>query len=122
MIEQLPDKVNGNAALLRRGRYVSLDFLVGIGETDYVVTVREGRIESVEARRLPTHTGQFAIRATSEAWAAHWQPLPRRGRHDLFSMVADGAASFDGDLLPLMQNLQYFKDVLASPRPTRGEG
>ena len=37
-------------------------------------------------------------------------------------MVADGVASFDGDLLPLMQNLQYFKDVLASPRPAKGEG
>ncbi len=122
MIEQLPDKVNGNTALLRRGRYVSLDFLIGIGETDYVVTVRKGRIEGVEARRLPTHTGRFAIRAAGEVWNEHWQPLPRRGRHDLFSMVADGAASFDGDLLPLMQNLQYFKDVLASPRPAKGEG
>lgn len=121
MIEQLPERVNGNAALLRRGRHVSLDFLVGVGDTDFVVSVFKGRIESVVARQLPTHSGRFSIRAAEDTWQEHWQPMPRRGRHDLFSMVADGAAQFDGDLLPLMQNLQYFKDVLASPRPTQGE-
>lgn len=120
MIEKIAENVNGNAALLRHGRFVSLDFLVGVGDTDYVVSVREGRIESVEPRRLQTHSGVFAVRADEAAWAEHWQTMPRRGRHDLFSMVADGAAQFDGDLLPLMQNLQYFKDVLASPRPAEG--
>ena len=122
MIENIAQKVNDDAALLRRGRFVSLDFLVGVGDTDYVVAVREGRIVSVEERRLPTHTGVFSVRADEAAWGAHWQAMPRRGRHDLFSMVADGAATFEGDLLPLMQNLQYFKDVLASPRATQGEG
>lgn len=122
MIESIAERVNGNEALLRRGRYVSLDFTVGVGDIDYVIGVREGRIETVEERRLPTHSGRFAVRAGRGTWQEHWQPMPRRGRHDLFSMVADGVATFDGDLLPLMQNLQYFKDVLASPRPARGEG
>ena len=27
-----------------------------------------------------------------------------------------GAASFEGDLRPLLQNLQFFKDLLALPR------
>jgi hypothetical protein len=31
-------------------------------------------------------------------------------------MLPKGLAKIDGDLLPLMQNLQYFKDVIASPR------
>mgnify|MGYP003660040338 FL=1 len=31
-------------------------------------------------------------------------------------MVAAGLATLDGELLPLMQNLQYFKDLLAAPR------
>ena len=29
------------------------------------------------------------------------------------SMFAAGIATIDGDLLPFMQNLQYFKDLLA---------
>ena len=122
MFKRIKQKVNNDAALLHRGRFVNLDFLVGVGDTDYVVAVREGRIEPIEERRLPTHTGVFSVHATTAAWEAHWQLMPRRGRHDLFSMVADGAATFEGNLLPLMQNLQYFKDVLASPRRERREG
>ncbi len=116
MIEAVAAKVNANAGLVRRGRYVNLDFLVGIGQTDYIVTVREGRIAGIEERRLPMDSFCFAIRAGSEVWDEHWKPTPKRDRHDLFSMVAAGLASLDGDLLPFMQNLQYFKDVLASPR------
>ena len=122
MFKRIKQKVNNDAALLHRGRFVNLDFLVGVGDTDYVVAVREGHIETIEERRLPTHTGVFSVHATTAVWEAHWQFMPRRGRHDLFSMVADGAATFEGNLLPLMQNLQYFKDVLASPRRERREG
>ena len=32
-------------------------------------------------------------------------------------MLAAGLVKLDGDLATLMQNLQYFKDVLSSPRP-----
>ena len=122
MFKRIKQKVNNDTALLHSGRFVKLDFLVGVGDTDYVVAVREGRIETIEERRLPTHTGVFSVHATTAAWEAHWHLMPRRGRHDLFSMVADGAATFEGNLLPLMQNLQYFKDVLASPRRERREG
>jgi hypothetical protein len=45
--------------------------------------------------------------------------VPRRDHHDLWAMLAARIATIDGDLLPLMQNLQYFKDVLAAPRPPR---
>lgn len=121
MIEEIAARVNADTALVRRGRFVSLDFIVGVGDTDYVVAVREGRIGAVEKRRVQTHAGRFSVRARNDVWAEHWQPMPQRGRHDLFSMVAAGLAEFDGDLLPLMQNLQYFKDVLASPRPVAAE-
>ena len=42
--------------------------------------------------------------------------MPRRDHHDFWSMLAAGIAKIDGDLLPLIQNLQYFPDVLATPR------
>ncbi len=108
--------VNGNAALVRRGRDVSLAFLLGVGDQDYVVTIERGRVTAVEPRRLATTTGRFTIRAAKPAWEEFWKPVPKRDHHDLFSMLAAGIAKIDGDLLPLMQNLQYFKDVLATPR------
>ncbi len=122
MIEVLAEKVNADPGLVRRGHYVSLDFLVGVGETDYIVAVREGRIVATNERRLPMDSVSFAIRAERDVWNEHWKPIPRRDRHDLFSMVAAGLATLDGDLLPFMQNLQYFKDVLAAPRTAIVEG
>ena len=121
VIEDIALQVNANTNLVRRGRRIDLDFLVGIGDADFIVAVRHGRIEAVLPRRLPTQTGRFSIRAAAEVWADFWLSVPPRDRHDLFSMVAAGLAELDGDLLPLMQNLQYFKDVLASPRATAKE-
>jgi hypothetical protein len=42
--------------------------------------------------------------------------VPEAGYHDLFAMAKAGQARVEGDLQPLMANLRYVKDVLASPR------
>ena len=42
--------------------------------------------------------------------------MPEPGWHDLFALTKRGAAAIEGDLRPLLQNLQYFKDLLALPR------
>ena len=122
MIEKLAGFVNGNEALIRRGRYVNLAILVGVGEVDYIVQIEGGRVTDVRRRRVSIESGRFAIRAPAEIWAEHWRPMPKRDHHDLFSMLAAGLAQIDGDLLPFMQNLQYFKDLLAAPRPADAAG
>ncbi|MEX2617102.1 MAG: hypothetical protein WD767_13480 [Alphaproteobacteria bacterium] len=116
MIETLAERANADDWLVHRGRRLTLRFLLGVGTADYIVSIRDGRIESVAPRKLPTDTGAFSIRAAGDVWADFWSAEPPRDRHDIFSMVAAGLATLDGDLLPLMQNLQYFKDLLAAPR------
>ena len=116
LLEDLPRLVNDDEALVRRGRWVNLTFVLGIGPDDFLVHVEAGRIRAVEPRRLQTQSGRFAIRAAAETWVQHWRAVPRRDYHDIWSMLPRGLASLDGDLLPLMQNLQYFKDVIASLR------
>ena len=37
---------------VHRGHWVNLTFLLGIGEADYLVTIREGRVASITPRRL----------------------------------------------------------------------
>ena len=63
----------------------------------------------------------FSIRGTDEAWPQHWRQMPEPGWHDLFALTKRGAASMEGDLRPLLQNLQYFKDLLALPRAPEAE-
>lgn len=116
VLARLPDLVNSNTPLVRRGRFFSGEFLVEADAVPVHVTVREGRIEAVETGPFRMRAWRFAIRAQAQAWARFWQPMPEPGYHDLIAMTRLGVARLEGDLQPLMANLRYVKEVLAAPR------
>ena len=58
----------------------------------------------------------FSIRAATRPGRSIGTRCREPGWHDLFALTKRGAASMEGDLRPLLQNLQYFKDLLALPR------
>ncbi len=118
VFEQLPERVNGNAPLVRRGRFLDVDFLIGADDIPLHVSVRQGRITNVARGPVLMRPWRFAIRASADAWARFWAPFPEPGYHDLFAMTKSGMAEVEGDLQPLMANLRYIKDVLAVPRGT----
>lgn len=118
--EQLPERVNGNAPLVHRGRFLDIDFLVAADDVPLHVSIRQGRITGVVRGPVLMRPWRFAIRATADAWTRFWAPCPEPGYHDLFAMTKSGAARIEGDLQPLMANLRYIKDVLAAPRGTAG--
>jgi hypothetical protein len=120
VLSSLKERVNSHATLVHRGRWVSLDFTLGVGETDYLVSVLRGEVSDVRERRLQTQSGKFSIRASRESWDLHWSLIPPRDYHDVFAMLAKGLVKIDGNLVPLMQNLQYFKDLIGCLR--QGEG
>lgn len=116
MIERLPELVNADAAIIRRGQFLTTEFLVEVGDTPYLVVVVAGRIERVERGPFLLRPWSFAVRASADAWRRFWEPVPEPGYHDLFAMTKRGAARIEGDLRPLMVHLRYVKDVLAAPR------
>lgn len=116
MIERLPELVNGDEWLVRRGRLFSDTFLIGVGTVDYLVRVVEGRIASVEAGPHVMRSWTFAIRAAEEVWRIFWQKLPPPGYHDIFALLRKEQMTFEGDLQPMMAHLLYIKLVLAKPR------
>jgi hypothetical protein len=120
-IEQLPRLVNEDADLVRRGSWIDLQFLVGLGTVPYYVTVASGRISAFERGPVLMRSSRFQITATAEGWRRFWEPIPEPGWHDLLALTKRGAARIDGDLHPLLANLQYFKDLLAAPRRLAGE-
>ena len=115
-ITALPELVNADARLLRRGRYLTTTFLVEMDDVQYLVRVVEGRIDSVERGPFLMRPWSFAVRASADPWRRFWEPVPAPGYHDLFAMKKLGVARIEGDLVPLMANLRYVKDVLAAPR------
>jgi hypothetical protein len=108
--------VNDDESLVRRGRWMTADFIVRIGTTDCFISVEKGRISAVETRPQIMRRSSFNIQAAPEDWDAFWVPFPKPGWHDIFAMVKSGRAKVTGDVHLLMCNLQYIKDVIAMPR------
>jgi hypothetical protein len=120
IFDQLPALVGPD--LQRRGVWFSERFRVGIGSIPFDVTAAQGRIVSVERGPFLMRSHRFAIAASADAWQRLWQPIPEPGWHDILAIYKRGYAQIEGDLQPLMANLQYVKDVLATPRQIMRSG
>ena len=116
MLDHLAARVNGDANLVRRGRFVNTSFLIAIDNADHIVRIEHGRIASVTPGPFITPNYSFALRASREAWEKLWSPQPIPGFTDLFALVKKKLLRIEGDLHPFMSNLLYFKGVLAAPR------
>jgi hypothetical protein len=120
MLERLPELVNDDPAIVRWGRGLDASFMVEVGDRQYLVTVRDGRIESVARGPFVMRSWQFAIRAERAAWEKFWEKVPAPGWHDLFALLRRGEVAFEGDQRLLMAYLMYLKLVLAAPRRAAG--
>ena len=121
MIERLPELVNHDAVLLRRGRYLDLDILIEIGPRPYYVSIAGGRIERLDRGPLLMRSWALAFRGPEEAWRQFWQPYPPPHFHDIFALAKSGRFRIEGDVHPLMAHLLYFKEMLAAPRRLAAE-
>jgi hypothetical protein len=115
----LPDLLAADTDLIRRGRWLDVDCRVDVGDVPFFLSIRAGVLASLDRGARLMRSTTFSFRATDEAWTNYWESIPAPGWHDLFALTKRGAASMDGDLRPLLQNLQYFKDLLALPREIR---
>jgi hypothetical protein len=120
--EKLPDLVNGDVWLVHRGRFLSVDVLIGLGATPYYLTIEHGRIIRLERGPSLMRSWRLALRAEESGWRRHWEAVPEPHFHDLLAMAKRGALAIEGDVRPFMANLFYFKDVLAAPRQRAGTG
>jgi hypothetical protein len=109
-------RINSNQDLLKRGKWVNLTFTFGIQNTDYLIEIINGKVNSIKKRVLLTKSGVFRIHGESVSWEKHWLKNPPRDYHDIFAMLAKKIIILEGDLTPFIQNLQYFKDLIASNR------
>ena len=116
----LPAMLERDAALIRRGRFLDVDCLLGSTEQAFHVAIRAGRIMDMTPAPVLMRSWKFGYRATPLAWTSFWQPMPKAGWHDLLSLTKRNEAMLEGDIQPFMTNLQYFKDLLALPRKSGG--
>jgi hypothetical protein len=116
----LPALLDADAALVARGCRLSVECLLGLKDHPIHVTFGAGRIVDATPGPVLMRSWRFSYRASPTAWAEFWKAAPRPGWHDLLALTKSGEAILEGDLLPFMTHLQYFKDVLALPRAKPG--
>ena len=107
--DRLPELVNDNPPLRRRGRTLSADVLMEIGPRAWLLRIRDGVIETVTPgpHLMPNWT--VALRFDPEAWGQFMTPLPPPGRNDLMALVWHGKLKVEGTLHPFMAHLMWFK-------------
>lgn len=119
MVERLPELVNGDQSLVRRGRYIAATMMIEIGAQQYFLTIDRGRVVDFQRGPAVMKSWAFAVRGGEEAWDKFWRPLPPPNFHDILALAKHGAFSIEGDYRPLITNLLYFKALLAAPRILR---
>ena len=116
MIEALQGRVNGDAGLVRRGRYLTTSFLLEVGQSAFLISIHEGRIVSVTRGPFVMPSSAFALRAPEEEWKKFWSHRPPPGCNDLMALIKRRVLKAEGDLQIFMANLRYFKEALAKLR------
>jgi hypothetical protein len=102
------DAVNADAAFSVIGRHFTADFLLGFGDDEYVVSVRQGRIERITDEVGVETPWSFALRAPEESWEKFTQRIPPPMYNDIWAMAhpLHGRLRMDGDVKVLWQNLR----------------
>jgi hypothetical protein len=112
MLERLAEVVNADPGVVRWGREMNETFMLEVGDEQYLVTVRAGRVERIDKGPLVMRSWRFAIRAKRECWEEFLRSPPAPGWHDLFALLRRGDVKFDGDQRLLWAYLLYVKLAL----------
>lgn len=114
---QIQARLDATPHLLRLGRLFSETVLIEVDGNEVYLTFEKGRLMSVAPGPSRKTPWRFALRTDADALAAFWRPRPEPGFHDIFGLVKIGRGRIDGDILCLVRNLRFFKDVMALARP-----
>jgi len=112
----LPERVNGDAVLLRRGRYLNTTCQLDFGEASVLLRISDGRIAELQRSPSVMPSADFAIIGEPAVWRRFLAADPPPGDHDLFAFLKRRELRVVGDLHPLMSRLLYWKGVLAHLR------
>ncbi|WP_373285237.1 hypothetical protein [Marivita lacus] len=102
--------------LLRLGRLFAETVLIQVDRHEYYLTFDKGHLVNLAegpSRKIPW---RFALRTDAEALEKFWQARPEPGFHDIFGLVKIGRGRIDGDILSLVKNLRFFKEVMGLAR------
>ena len=117
MFKSLIEKNEGRSELSIMAQYLNTCFMISTVDDEYLVKIEKGIVTNVEEGPFVMPSYIFKLTASKEEWFKFLQTTPQPGSHDIIAMLRRKVLKFEGDLLPLMSHLLYFKFLLASLRP-----
>lgn len=114
--KQIQTRLEATPHLLRLGRLFSETVLIEVGGDEFYLSFEKGHIVSVAPGPSRKTPWRFALRTDAEALNKFWETRPEPGFHDIFGLVKIGRGRIDGDILSLVKNLRFFKEVLSLAR------
>ena len=119
VFQYIQSQLNDTHHLRRLGRLFSETVLIEIDGEEIYLTFDKGRLIEVAPGPSRKTAWRFAFRTDQDALHRFWQLTPEAGFHNIFGLVKIGHGRIDGDILYLVKNLRFFKDVMALARPRR---
>jgi len=117
MFKSLIEKNERRSELSIMAQYLNTCFMISTVDDEYLVKIEKGIVTIVEEGPFVMPSYIFKLTASKEEWFKFLQTTPQPGSHDIIAMLRRKVLKFEGDLLPLMSHLLYFKFLLASLRP-----
>lgn len=117
VFQNIQERLNTLPHILRLGRLFSETILIEIDGNEIYLTFEKGHLTEVAPGPSRKTPWRFAFRTDTDALQKFWQPVPEAKFHDIFGLVTIGRGRIDGDILCLVKNLRFFKDVMALARP-----
>jgi hypothetical protein len=113
--------VNKEPTLPVIGEHFNNNFLLGFDGTEYVVSVREGKIADITDQITIETPWDFALRGPKKSWEKFCQETPPPMFNDIWAMAhpLHGQLRMEGNLLPLWQNLRSLNHMLDQMRRVR---
>lgn len=115
-LQQIQTKLESSPYLHRLGALFSETVLLKVDDKEYYLVFEKGHIAQVVEGPSKKTPYRFGLVTDTDALREFWTATPKPGFHDIFALVKIGRAEILGDMLLLVKNLRFFKEVLALPR------
>ena len=118
-LNRMRDDLERTPHLHRIGALFSETVLIKVDGQEFYLIFEKGHITRIVEGPSKKTPYRFGFVTDAAALNEFWTAVPAAGFHDIFAMVKIGRAEIIGDMLLLIKNLRFFKEVIALPRASK---
>ena len=110
------EQVNADPVLAQQGAGSSFRLLLGWGDHQYLITVRDAVVANVNTGPFVMLQCDFALTGSSAAWSRFAAPHPAPREQDIFAFFRSGEILLTGDTRKFYAHLMCLKLLLGHLR------